>query len=95
VDIPVHHQLAEYLDAYIEAAGIADDKDGYLFRSAIRKTKQLNSNPMSRIDAWKMVQRRLEDAEIGGRAGFGCHSFRTTCGTNFSPTAVIWRPVRC
>jgi integrase len=47
----VHHQLAEYLDAYIEAAGIADDKDGFLFRSAIRKTKQLNSNPMSRIDA--------------------------------------------
>ena len=25
VDIPVHHQLAEYLDAYLEAAGLAKD----------------------------------------------------------------------
>jgi integrase len=30
-----------------------------------------------------MVQRRLEDARIGGGQGFGCHSFRATCGTNF------------
>lgn len=83
VDIPVHHQLAEYLDGYIQAAGIADDKNGYLFRSVKGKTKQLTSEPMSRVDAWKMVQRRLDDAEIGGRIGYGCHSFRATCGTNF------------
>jgi site-specific recombinase XerD len=83
VSIPVHHQLAEYLDAYIDAAGIAEDKDGYLFRSAIGKTKQLSTKPMSRTDAWKMVQRRLNDAGVGGGVGFGCHSFRTTCGTNF------------
>lgn len=83
VDIPVHHQLAEYLDAYVAAAGIGEDKHGYLFRSAKAKTKQLTEKPMSRIDAWKMVQRRLTDAEIGGRIGYGCHSFRATCGTNF------------
>ena len=47
------------------------------------KTKQLARKPMSRIDAWEMVQRRLDDAGIGGRGGFGCHSFRATCGTNF------------
>src|SRR5690606_18776982 len=28
VDSPVHYQLAEYLDAYIEAAGIAEEKKG-------------------------------------------------------------------
>lgn len=83
VDIPVHHQLAEYLDAYLEAAGIAEDKNGYLFRSTRGKTKQLTTEPMSRVDAWKMVQRRLEAAGIGGRIGYGCHSFRATCGTNF------------
>ena len=83
VDIPVHHELAAYLDAYIEVAELAADKDGFLFRSAKGKTKQLTTKPMSRIDAWKMVQRRLTDAGIGGRSGFGCHSFRATCGTNF------------
>ena len=60
VDIPVHHELAAYLDAYIAAAELAGDKDGYLFRSAKGKTKQLTTKPMSRIDAWKMVQRRLD-----------------------------------
>ena len=83
VDIPVHHQLAGYLDTYLEAAGLEAEKDGYLFRSARGKTKQLTEKPMSRIDAWKMVQRRLGDAGIGGGIGFGCHSFRATCGTNF------------
>lgn len=38
---------------------------------------------MSRIDAWKMVPRRLVDAGISGHVGFGCHSFRATYGTNF------------
>lgn len=83
VDIPVHHQLAEYLDAYIAVAGIAEDKNGFLFRSTQGNSKQLLEKPMSRIDAWKMVQRRLDNAGIGGRIGFGCHSFRATCGTNF------------
>jgi integrase len=83
VEIPVHHQLAEYLDLYIEKAGIADDKNGYLFRSVRGRSKVLTSNPMGRIDAWRMVQRRLGDAGIGAGVGFGCHSFRATCGTNF------------
>jgi site-specific recombinase XerD len=83
VDIPVHHQLAEYLDTYIDAAGIANDRDGFLFRSSLGKTKQLTDRPMTRTGTWKMVQRRLEDVGIGAGIGFGCHSFRTTCGTNF------------
>ena len=83
VEIPVHHQLADYLDTYIAAAGIADEKNGLIFRSAKGKTKTLTADPMSRIDAWKMVQRRLEDSKIGGGQGYGCHSFRATCGTNF------------
>lgn len=83
VDIPVHHQLAEYLDAYIEKAGIAEDKNGWLFRSARGRTQQLTERPLDRVDAWKMVQRRLQDAGIGGGEGYGCHSFRATCGTNF------------
>jgi len=70
VEIPVDHQLAEYLDVYIRMAGIEDDKNGFLFRSARGRSKVLSSNRMSRIDAWKMVQRRLEDgAAAPGRCG--------------------------
>ncbi len=83
VDIPVHHQLAQYLDIYIEKAGLTQDKEGFLFRSTRGQTRQLTEKPMGRIDAWKMVQRRLENAGLGGHSGFGCHSFRATCGTNF------------
>jgi integrase len=43
-DVPCHHRLDECLHNYIEAAGIADDADGYLFRTARRKTGQLTTN---------------------------------------------------
>src|SRR5260370_4188117 len=33
-EMPAHHNLEAYLDAYIEAAGIADAKRSPLFRSA-------------------------------------------------------------
>ena len=39
--MPCHHKLEEFLDAYIKAAGIADDRKGPLFRAAIGKTKKL------------------------------------------------------
>ncbi len=34
LEVPVHHQLEEYLEAYLEAAGIRHDRDGVLFRAA-------------------------------------------------------------
>src|SRR5215213_7598425 len=37
-EMPVHHTLEEYLDNYIEAAGIGEDKKGPLFRAAQGKT---------------------------------------------------------
>ena len=33
-EMPAHHTLEGYLDAYIQAAGIADDAKGPLFRTA-------------------------------------------------------------
>ena len=32
--MPCHHALAEALRAYIDAAGIAEDRNGWLFRRA-------------------------------------------------------------
>ena len=75
--MPCHHAAAEALHAYIAAAGIADDKKGWLFRTAKghRGTK-LAEKPMDQADAWCMVRRRAKAAGI--MAPIGNHSFRAT-----------------
>ena len=75
-ELPAHHNLEAYLDAYIEAAGIREDKKGPLFRSAHGRTGMLTSNRMNRVDAWRMVQRRADAARLIVRVGN--HSFRAT-----------------
>ena len=37
-EVPAHHNAEAYLDAYIEAAGIAGEKKGPLFRSVLGKS---------------------------------------------------------
>jgi integrase/recombinase XerD len=80
-EMPCHHKLEAYLDAYIAKAGIASDDSGPLFRVAIRKTKKLGPGRMSRIDAWYMVRRRAADA--GLETAIGCHTFRATGITDY------------
>jgi site-specific recombinase XerD len=75
-DMPAHHNLEAYLDAYIEAAGLKDGGKVPLFRSAIGRTGKLTETAMNRVDAWRMVQRRAGD--IGMRINVGCHTFRAT-----------------
>jgi hypothetical protein len=57
--MPCHHALAEALRAYIDAAGIAEDRKGWLFRTARgHNATMLSANPMSQPDAWRMIRRR-------------------------------------
>ena len=63
-EMPCHPKLIVYLDEYIEAAGIADDRRGPLFRSAVHRTKTLTALPLSRNDVWHMVRRHAKDAGI-------------------------------
>ena len=52
--MPCHHALAEALHAYIDAAGIADDRKGWLFRTARgHKGSALSEKPMGQPDAWR------------------------------------------
>jgi hypothetical protein len=60
-EMPCHHKLEGYLDAYIKAAAIEGDRKGSLFRSAIGKTGQLTDKPMRRGDVWGMVCRRASE----------------------------------
>jgi site-specific recombinase XerD len=75
-ELPAHHNLEAYLDAYIEAAGIREDKKGPLFRSANKRTGTLTGNRMHRVDAWRMIQRRAAAAKL--IVHVSNHSFRAT-----------------
>jgi site-specific recombinase XerD len=75
-EMPVHHTLEEYLDAYIEAAAIWEDKKGPLFRASNGKIGTLSERPLDREDAFHMVRRRARQAGIETK--IGCHSFRAT-----------------
>jgi site-specific recombinase XerC len=50
-EIPCHHNLERYLDAYIAAAGIARDPKGPLFRTALGEASALTKNAMRQQDA--------------------------------------------
>jgi site-specific recombinase XerD len=75
--MPCHHVLAEMLHAYIAAAGIAEDRKGFLFRTSRGHTaRALSEKPMAQSDAWRMIRRRA--AAAGVNASIGNHSFRAT-----------------
>jgi integrase len=74
--VPCHHNLDHFLDECIEAAGIADDVNGYLFRTAPGKTGLLTDKPLCQQDTYCMIQRRAKAAGIKTR--IGNHTFRAT-----------------
>jgi site-specific recombinase XerD len=75
--MPCHHALAEALRAYIDVAGIAEEKKGWLFRTSPRHSATvLTERPMKQDDAWRMVRRRA--AAAGILAPIGNHTFRAT-----------------
>src|SRR5437773_1307398 len=62
-DVPAHHNAEAYIDAYIQTAGIADEKKGPLFRS-VSKHRRLTTNPLTRTDVLRMIKRRAKDAAL-------------------------------
>lgn len=79
--MPCNHNLEAYLDAYIQAAGIADDFKGYLFRSTRAKTGLLTGNPLAQSNVYRMIRRRAMQAGIKTR--IGNHTFRATGITQY------------
>lgn len=62
--VPVHHELVGYLEGYLEAAGIRDQRATPLFRSTKSKTGLLTERALDPVNAWAMVKRRLRRAGI-------------------------------
>jgi site-specific recombinase XerC len=75
-EMPAHHKLEAFIDEYLAAGGIPDDGKGPLFRSARGRTGALTTEPMHRVDAYRMIRRRT--AEAGFKQKLGCHVFRAT-----------------
>lgn len=80
-EVPAHHTAENYLDEYIEAAGISEEKNKPLFRSTRGRSRELTTRAVSRFDAYKMIQRRAEDAGISSE--IACHTFRATGITEY------------
>jgi hypothetical protein len=67
-----HHTLQAWLNAYVAAADIGDDRKGWLFRTAEGRSVWLTDRPMRQPDAYRMIQRHA--AAIGFATRIGCHS---------------------
>ena len=75
-EMPTHHNLDRYLEEYIAAAGIAEDRKGPLFRTIRGRSGVLTSNSLLQSDVWRMIRRRALAAGI--KTEIGCHTFRAT-----------------
>jgi integrase/recombinase XerD len=75
-EMPTHHNLDRYLEEYIAAADIAEDRKGPLFRTSKGRGGELADRPMLQSDVWRMIRRRA--AQAGIETEIGCHTFRAT-----------------
>ncbi len=80
-EMPCHHNLEDYLQAYIEGSKLTDAPKGWLFRTAAGRTGELTDRPMSQPDAYRMIRRRT--AAAGILTKIGNHSFRATGITEY------------
>jgi site-specific recombinase XerD len=74
--IPCHHNLEEYLVAYLDGAGLRGDPKGPLFRTIGRGTDKLTRTVLPQANAYAMIRRRAAAAGIVTK--LGNHSFRAT-----------------
>ncbi len=74
-EVPAHHNAEAYLDAYLDTAGIREERKSPLFRS-VDKRRAITANPMARTDILRMVKRRA--LEAGLPSSTCCHTFRAT-----------------
>ena len=80
--VPAHHTAQAYVDAYLTAAGIGEDRRGPLFRSCEPGRRDaLQARAMSRLSALKMIKRRARQAGLPGE--ICAHSFRGTGITEY------------
>lgn len=73
-EVPAHHNAEEYLDAYLDAAGLWAEKKAPLFQS-IRHGKPTGKK-LAQADVYRMIRRRALAAGLG--VDVCCHTWRAT-----------------
>ena len=80
-EMPCHHNLEDYLRAYIDGAGLREDPEGPLFRTIGRGTSKLTRTSLPQPNAYEMIRRRALAAGI--KTTVGNHTFRFTGITTY------------
>lgn len=79
-EVPAHHNVEAYVDAYLHAAGATDDRRMPLFRT-ISRERILTPRRLHRVDVLRMIKRRARIAGLPAR--ICCHTFRATGITTY------------
>jgi len=79
-EMPLHHNGEAYLRAYLEVAGIEEERKAPLFRTLDRK-REISENRLHRNDVLSMIKRRAKQA--GVNPDVCCHTFRATGITEY------------
>ncbi len=80
-EIPVRHDLEGFIREYLAAGCLEEaEKTSPLFRTTVRRTRELTHRAMTPNDMARMVRRRLKEAGLSGQ--FSPHSFRVTTITD-------------
>ena len=79
--MPAHHRAVEYVEEYLDATGLREQRHTPLFRTAYRKTGLLTENRVSRIDGFRMIKRQAKAAGLPPEVC--CHTFRATGITEY------------
>ena len=75
-EMPCHHNLEEYLHAYIDGCGLSSEPKEPLFRTIQGRSGRLTGNALAQSEAYRMIVRRCRAAGIDTKAGN--HTFRAT-----------------
>jgi integrase/recombinase XerD len=79
-EVPAHHNAEAYVDAYLAACQIAEQRKSPLFRSLDRR-RRLTERQLHRLEVLAMVKRRARRAGLPETTC--CHSFRATGITTY------------
>jgi integrase/recombinase XerD len=74
-EVPAHHKVQDFMEDYLDAAGIGGERKTPLFRSLDRR-RQLTERRITRREVLAMVKRRARASLLP--EAICCHTFRAT-----------------
>ena len=80
-EIPCHHNLEQYLEAWLEASGLRSEPGAPLFPTLRHGRLSTPRRFLPQANVYRMVQRRAAEAGIETR--ICCHTFRATGITTY------------